>query len=103
MLSFYYSSCKKGEKGVWQQIVEPVDASSGRSQTRPVGFREPTNEKEFALADVGTPACNWNRVVYNGISYWVNVDKTIFKLMQKHGDMFREDECGTVEASSSSS
>ena len=105
VLSFHYSSCRMGEKGAadWQHIVERVDDSDGRSQTRPVGFRDNANGQEFALADVGTPACNWNKVFYNGIPYWINVDERCFELMQKHGEMFREDECETVEASSSSS
>ena len=100
VLSFHYSSCRMGEKGAadWQHIVERVDDSDGRSQTRPVGFRDNANGQEFALADVGTPACNWNKVFYNGIPYWINVDERCFK----HAQMFREDEC-EVDASSSSS
>ena len=103
VLSFYYSSCRNGEMGAWQHMVERVDASSGRSQTRPVGFRDNANGQEFALADVGTRACNWNQVFYNGIPYWINVDPIFFQLMKNNGEMFREDECETVEASSSSS
>jgi len=96
VLSFHYKSVRKGDRADadWRHIVERVEDSDGRSQTRPVGFRDNANVGEgFALADVGTPACNWNRVFYKGVPHWINVDDRCFELKHKHGQIFREDEC----------
>ena len=79
-LSFYYEDCLETN---WRYYFKGDDD--------PAGFNDSKDGFFLTLSDLYGDR-NWNRIVYKGRTYWINVDDTVFLFMLKRRQFLRDDD-----------